>query len=89
MMMVDISVNMLLETYIYSHLNKNKVCLFILQHPLARILCRKTCVSRQLEKFLKERSAEIKDDRVKMLKSGERQVKCFMLLSGQETGLPL
>ena len=32
-------------------------------------------MSRQLEKFLKERSAEIKDDQVKMLESGKRQVK--------------
>ena len=44
----------------------------------------------QLEKFLKEYSAEIKDDRVKILKSDERQVKIekkkniFILLFGTE-----
>ena len=54
----------------------------------------------QLEKFLKEYSAEIKDDRVKILKSDERQVKTekkkkktylfyFLALSDQETRLPL
>ena len=60
---------------LYSLMPAIHLYLFIMQHPLARILCRNICASSQLKTFLKECSAEINDNRVKILKSGERQVK--------------